>query len=179
MLKHRTLPVTLIFCTLFALSACVGESRDEGSGAEEGAMAEEGAAAAEGTTDRAGGPPPLSGDTITTASGLRYIVIEEGTGPSPDSGQVVRVHYTGWLTSGEKFDSSRDRGEAFAFPLGQGNVIAGWDEGIDSLNVGGQARLIIPPELAYGAAARGPIPPNSTLIFDVELMGIEELSGIP
>ena len=137
-------------------------------------MAEEGAAAREGEGGRAAGPPPLSGDTTTTASGLKYIMIEEGTGPSPEPGQVVRVHYTGWLTSGQRFDSSRDRGEPIAFPLGQGSVIPGWDEGIDSLHVGGKARLIIPPELAYGASGRPPIPPNSTLIFDVELMSIEE-----
>ena len=174
MWKETKLLGILIFCALFALSACVGESRDEGAAAEGRAMAGGDTAAGAAMADRAGGPPPISGDTTTTASGLKYIVIEEGTGPSPERGQVVQVHYTGWLTSGQKFDSSRDRGEPIAFPLGQGRVIPGWDEGIDSLHVGGKARLIIPPELAYGAAGRPPIPPNSTLIFDVELMGIEE-----
>lgn len=104
------------------------------------------------------------------------LVIEElvvGTGASPKKGQTVRVHYTGWLTDGTKFDSSRDHGAAFEFPLGKGHVIAGWDEGVASMKVGGKRKLTIPPELGYGAAgAGGVIPPNATLVFEVELLGV-------
>lgn len=113
-------------------------------------------------------------EILKTESGLQYIVVEEGTGASPQPGDVVLVHYTGTLDDGSTFDSSRDRGEPFAFPLGQGRVIAGWDEGIALMKVGGQATLIIPPDLGYGARGFPPvIPENATLHFDVELVGIE------
>ena len=109
---------------------------------------------------------------FTTPSGLKVEIIKEGTGPKPQAGQTVSVHYTGTLPDGKKFDSSRDRGEPISFPLGQGRVIRGWDEGIALLNVGTRAKLTIPPDLGYGASgAGGVIPPNATLIFDVELMG--------
>lgn len=111
----------------------------------------------------------------TTESGLQYAILEEGDGGErPEEGQVVSVHYTGWLEDGSSFDSSIERGEPFSFPLGQQMVIAGWDEGIALLGVGDKARLIIPGDLAYGEAGRPGIPPNATLIFDVELMGISE-----
>jgi peptidylprolyl isomerase len=115
------------------------------------------------------------GATIeTTDSGLRYIVVEEGTGPAPQPGDVVQVHYTGTLDDGTKFDSSYDRGQPFEFTLGAGQVIAGWDEGIALMKVGGKATLIIPPELGYGEGGYpGVIPPNATLYFDVELVGIK------
>ena len=119
------------------------------------------------------GPPEVSGDTVQTDSGLQYILIEEGEGASPGPGQMARVHYTGWLTDGTKFDSSVDRGEPFTFPVGQGRVIAGWDEGVAMMKVGGKRRFIIPSDLAYGPGGRGPIPPDATLIFDVELLGVE------
>jgi FKBP-type peptidyl-prolyl cis-trans isomerase len=96
-----------------------------------------------------------------------------GTGPSPKKGDMVSVHYTGYFTDGSKFDSSVDRDEPFEFVLGQGMVIAGWDQGFAALQVGDKAKLTIPPHLAYGAAGYpGAIPPNSTLIFEVELLGI-------
>ena len=123
------------------------------------------------------GIPQVPGDTITTASGLKYVEMTVGTGAAPQTGQVVQAHYTGWLTYGKKFDSSRDRGQTFAFPLGQGRVIKGWDEGIASMKVGGRRLLIIPPTLGYGErGAGGVIPPNATLVFDVELVGIQAAS---
>jgi len=111
------------------------------------------------------------------ASGLEYEVLQEGTGASPKAGQAVTVHYTGWLDNkgkpGTKFDSSVDRGQPFTFVLGIGQVIKGWDEGVADMKVGEKRRLTIPATLAYGArGAGGLIPPNATLIFDVELLDI-------
>lgn len=112
-------------------------------------------------------------DTVTTPSGLKYKEITEGTGATPQKGQTVIVHYTGTLEDGTKFDSSRDRNSPFSFKLGQGQVIKGWDEGLSTMKVGGRRELIIPAELGYGArGAGGVIPPNATLIFDVELLRI-------
>jgi FKBP-type peptidyl-prolyl cis-trans isomerase FkpA len=111
--------------------------------------------------------------TMTTASGLLIEEIKIGDGETATSGQFVSVHYTGWLTNGTKFDSSKDRDEPFEFPLGQRNVIAGWDEGVQGMQVGGIRKLTIPPQLAYGArGAGGVIPPNATLVFEVELLEI-------
>ena len=110
---------------------------------------------------------------ITTASGLIYEDTVEGTGAEAQAGQFVTVHYTGWLTNGNKFDSSKDRNDPFQFPLGRGRVIKGWDEGVQGMKVGGQRTLIIPANLGYGArGAGGVIPPNATLKFDVELLGV-------
>ena len=111
----------------------------------------------------------------TTPSGLQYEDIKVGNGPSPQNGQTVVVHYTGWLKSnGVKFDSSVDRGEPFKFVIGQGNVIKGWDEGVLTMKVGGKRKLTIPPHLGCGArGAGGVIPPNATLVFDVELLGLQ------
>ena len=121
-----------------------------------------------------GGPPPVSGDTVTTESGLQYIVVASGDGASPKQGQVVSVHYTGWFTDGNKFDSSVDRGEPIRFPLGTGQVIPGWDEGVALMKIGDKRRFIIPSDLAYGERGHpAGIPPNSTLIFDVELVDVE------
>jgi peptidylprolyl isomerase len=117
-----------------------------------------------------------SAETITTPSGLQYRDEVVGTGPEPKAGQKVSVHYTGWLDDGgkpgKKFDSSRDRGTPFTFTLGAGQVIAGWDTGVATMKVGGKRTLIIPPDQGYGPrGAGGVIPPNATLIFDVELLG--------
>ena len=118
--------------------------------------------------------------TMTTQSGLKIIDTKVGTGAKPKTGQTCVMHYTGWLydagakdNKGKKFDSSVDRGQPFEFPLGRGRVIAGWDEGVATMKVGGKRTLIIPPALGYGArGAGGVIPPNATLIFDVELLGV-------
>ena len=108
-----------------------------------------------------------------TASGLGYLDLVEGTGPQPKPGESVRVHYTGWLENGKKFDSSHDRREPLVFPIGRGHVIKGWDEGVGSMKVGGKRKLVIPASLGYGdRGAGGLIPPGATLIFEVELLGI-------
>jgi peptidylprolyl isomerase len=114
----------------------------------------------------------------TTPDGLQIIELKVGTGPSPKPGQICVMHYTGWLyengKKGAKFDSSVDRGQPFEFPIGRQQVIAGWDEGVATMKVGGKRTLIIPPALGYGArGAGGVIPPNATLIFDVELLGVK------
>jgi peptidylprolyl isomerase len=112
-------------------------------------------------------------DAVTTPSGLKYVEIKEGDGATPKTGQTVVVHYTGTLENGTKFDSSRDRNQPFSFKIGVGQVIKGWDEGVGSMKVGGRRQLIIPPDLGYGArGAGGVIPPNATLLFDVELLKI-------
>ncbi|ELR97194.1 FKBP-type peptidyl-prolyl cis-trans isomerase [Gloeocapsa sp. PCC 73106] len=110
---------------------------------------------------------------VTTESGLKYIDQQVGGGATPETGKTVKVHYTGFLENGEKFDSSRDRGSPFSFKIGVGQVIKGWDEGVATMQVGGRRQLIIPPELGYGSrGAGGVIPPNATLIFDVELLEV-------
>jgi peptidylprolyl isomerase len=118
------------------------------------------------------------GKPMTTASGLQIIDSKVGTGASPVTGQTCVMHYTGWLyengQKGKKFDSSVDRNEPFEFPIGQKRVIAGWDEGVASMKVGGKRTLIIPPALGYGARGAGAvIPPNATLMFDVELLAVK------
>jgi len=118
-------------------------------------------------------------DNAATASGLQIKDIQVGTGSSPKPGQICVVHYTGWLyqngVKGKKFDSSVDRGKPFEFTIGQGQVISGWDQGVATMKAGGKRTLIIPPELAYGArgAGGGLIPPNATLMFDVELLQVK------
>ena len=111
--------------------------------------------------------------STTTASGLIIEELVVGEGAAAGAGQSVTVHYTGWLTDGRKFDSSKDRDDPFVFPLGRGHVIKGWDEGVAGMKVGGKRKLTIPPALGYGArGAGGVIPPNATLVFEVELLGV-------
>lgn len=115
--------------------------------------------------------PAAPASEVTTPSGLKYQDIKVGAGEVAAAGQTVSVHYTGTLTDGKKFDSSKDRNQPFEFPLGGGRVIRGWDEGVQGMKVGGVRKLTIPPELGYGArGAGGVIPPNATLIFEVELL---------
>jgi FKBP-type peptidyl-prolyl cis-trans isomerase len=121
------------------------------------------------------GPPEVASniETVTTASGLQYQEINPGSGDEVKDGDTVSVHYTGWLTDGAKFDSSKDRDKPFQFQVGAGGVIQGWDEGLVGMKEGGVRRLIIPAALAYGEGGYPPvIPPNATLIFDIELLEI-------
>ncbi len=118
-------------------------------------------------------PAEPAQNEVTTGSGLKYVDLQEGQGAEAKSGQTVSVHYTGWLENGTKFDSSHDRRQPFSFKLGGGQVIRGWDEGVAGMKIGGKRKLTIPAELGYGArGAGGVIPPNATLIFDVELLGV-------
>lgn len=116
----------------------------------------------------------IAAGTVTLPSGLQYEDLALGDGPVAESGMQTSVHYTGWLADGTKFDSSLDRGEPIVFRLGSGNVIRGWDEGVKGMKVGGKRKLTIPPHLGYGAAGRsGVIPPDATLVFEVELVAVQ------
>jgi FKBP-type peptidyl-prolyl cis-trans isomerase len=120
-----------------------------------------------------GGSMAENNQEVTTPSGLKYVDQVVGTGDVAVAGKTANVHYTGWLENGKKFDSSVDRGQPFSFPLGAGRVIKGWDEGVQGMKVGGKRKLTIPSDLGYGSrGAGGVIPPNATLVFDVELLGV-------
>lgn len=120
-------------------------------------------------------PSKVTGDGVKTDSGLQYWDIKVGNGAAAKEGSHVRVHYTGWLTTGKKFDSSVNAGKPFDFTIGNGEVIKGWEEGVAGMKVGGKRQLRIPPALGYGASGTpgGPIPPNATLIFDVQLLAVQ------
>ena len=146
-MTRRLLPLLFFFAVLATVSGCGSNNKS--------------------------GPTKVTGQPTTTASGLQYWDIVIGSGALAAPGATVKVHYTGWLTSGDKFDSSVDRGEPFSFQLGAGQVIKGWDEGVAGMKVGGKRQLRIPPALGYGAQGAGSaIPPNATLIFDVELLDV-------
>jgi FKBP-type peptidyl-prolyl cis-trans isomerase len=152
----RHLILALSLCAVLGLAAGCGKG-EKSSGASSAA------------------PMKVNGQPTTTASGLQYWDIVVGNGATAIPGSTVKVHYSGFLTNGTKFDSSRDRGEPFSFPLGAGQVIKGWDEGVAGMKVGGQRQLRIPPQLGYGEqGAGGSIPPNATLVFDVELLGVDK-----
>jgi len=170
--------MTLMTLRLFAaailalsLAACSGGT-DDGAAAPETAAPEE-QATTTATTPAGGDTFAMPQETQSTPSGLLYAVDQPGTGAEAQAGQRVTVHYTGWLTDGTKFDSSRDRGQPFDFALGQGEVIQGWDEGVAGMTVGEKRTLVVPPALGYGEQANGPIPANSTLVFKVELLGVQ------
>ena len=135
------------------------------------------AACGRGDSARGGFAAALGVDTASMTkapAGFWYPDSAAGQGDLAEPGRTVRVHYTGWLPNGKKFDSSRDRGEPFAFTLGAGQVITGWDEGVKGMKVGGRRKLVLPPAMAYGEAGAPPdIPPGSTLVFDVEVLGLE------
>lgn len=163
------------------VGAC-GGAGDDGGG-EDAGMADTASAGAEAvapvavSTVAESYAPELGvelGSMQKTDGGMYWEVVSEGSGEVAEAGDTVRVHYTGWLPSGEKFDSSRDRGEPFQFMLGARRVIEGWDVGVAGMKVGERRKLVIPPSMGYGAAGAGDlIPPNSTLVFDVELLEIE------
>lgn len=160
-MRPCTLTPALVFL-MFALTAC-----DDANGERDDLPAVETTYAPELQVDL--------DEMETTDSGLRYRDVEAGSGTEAEAGQLVRVHYTGWLPDGNQFDSSRDRGEPFEFMLGTGQVIRGWDEGVAGMREGGRRQLVIPPELGYGAqGAGGTIPPNATLVFDVEVLQVLE-----
>lgn len=135
------------------------------------ALIASGAAVAQTSNQSGAWPIAANQKVVTTRTGLQYIDLEVGKGPSPTPGSYVSVHYTGWLLNKKKFDSSLDRNAPFEFPLGAQRVIAGWDEGVATMKVGGKRRLVVPPDLGYGRQGMaGVIPPNATLVFDVQLL---------
>lgn len=151
----------------------------ETPGADTGAETEAPAAdpaAATPSAEEGQAPPadaPAEAAEVTLPGGTKYVDVQVGTGAEATVGSRVTVHYTGTLTNGEKFDSSLDRGNPFSFNLGEGMVIRGWEEGVAGMKVGGKRNLTIPPDQGYGSAATGPIPPNSTLLFEVELLDVQ------
>jgi peptidylprolyl isomerase len=157
----------LILTTAVCLAACSKPAAEQATATTPAAA-----------TTTTAAPAPAGGDTFaipanlqTTPSGLKYSIDQPGSGAQPKSGQTVSVHYTGWLTNGTKFDSSRG-GDPLEFPIGQGRVVKGWDEGIGAMKVGEKRTLVIPPDLGYGAAGSDVIPPNATMVFKVELVGV-------
>ena len=159
MARQKLILLPIIFTVLGFASGC-GNSEQSNTSNQSGASSPS-------------SPTKVNGQPTTTLSGLQYWDIVAGTGATAVPGKSVSVHYTGWLTSGEKFDSSLDRGKPFVFPLGEGQVIKGWDEGVAGMKAGGKRQLRIPPALGYGdSGAGGVIPPKATLIFDVELLEV-------
>lgn len=152
-----------LFATIAALAALSAKSSAQKSAPE-----------AKAGSNPASGPAKVTGKPHRTASDVEYWDLQVGTGKTAVAGKTLSMHYTGWLTNGKKFDSSHDRNQPFQFTLGAGEVIKGWDEGIAGMKVGGKRQLKIPPAAGYGSrGAAGVIPPNATLIFDVELLDVK------
>jgi hypothetical protein len=168
---RRILALGILAVALVLVAACGNDEDEEVTPAVTPVPA---VTPASTTAPDAGGPPPVSAQPTVTASGLQIIEVEVGTGEEAQQGQTVSVHYTGWLADGTKFDSSLDRGQPLPFVLGVGEMIPGFDEGVAGMKVGGTRRLILPPDLAYGAEGRPPvIPPNAELTFDVQLVSVQ------
>ena len=184
-MRHRLIKVTvgvvllaLVVVGAVQLSSCGGAEQKPANSNSQPATSSQPTpqptvAAAPSPSPSPSASPAQAGREVRTASGLRYVDLVEGTGPSPRTGQQVTVHYTGTFENGRKFDSSKDRGQPYPFRIGLGQVIPGWDEGVMTMKVGGKRKLIVPPKLGYGATGFGQtIPPNATLIFEVELLGV-------
>ncbi|MFB3923905.1 MAG: FKBP-type peptidyl-prolyl cis-trans isomerase [Terriglobia bacterium] len=173
----RKVILAIVVLGVLALAACSSTTQQEKPAAPSEPAAQTAAPTPQEATKEAAEtakPAAPEPTIVTTPSGLKYQDLAVGKGPMPKPGSHVMVHYTGWLTNGQKFDSSVDRNQPFTFTLGRGEVIKGWDEGVATMHVGGKRKLTIPPGLAYGkAGAGGVIPPNATLIFDVELLGFQ------
>jgi FKBP-type peptidyl-prolyl cis-trans isomerase len=163
----------LVFAMVAALAAGCGASKKQE--AKPAAAPQEAPAVQAGqpSQEAAATTPAKASDTVTTASGLKYLVLKKGAGPTPRVGQIVKAHYTGKFLDGKVFDSSIPRGEPFAFPVGMNRVIKGWDEALLAMSKGEKRILIVPPQLGYGPDGMGPIPPNATLIFEVELVDFQ------
>ena len=180
-MKRFVLPGILIFCVVGlvivqnAMSSQKSKAKTAANAqAKVASKASNSTANAQAAAPKASGPAKVAGKPHTTASGVEYWDIKVGTGATAVAGRRLSMHYTGWLTNGQKFDSSLDRGEPFEFTLGVGQVIKGWDEGVAGMKVGGKRQLKIPPAAGYGARGAGNvIPPNATLIFDVELLSVK------
>jgi peptidylprolyl isomerase len=177
-MNRTTWTLALVAVVALAVGACAKKAPEapapqaEPAKAEAPAPAPTPAAAVEAPAPEAA--PASVGDKVKAPSGLEYEILTVGNGVIPQPGQTVRVHYTGWLTDGTKFDSSVDRGQPFQFVLGRGQVIKGWDEGLSTMRIGDKRKLTIPPELGYGPRGAGAvIPPDATLVFEVELLGIQ------
>jgi FKBP-type peptidyl-prolyl cis-trans isomerase len=180
----RTIPTLLLAAAVGLTAGCTPPEPTAGGGGETAIPGNAPAETPHGTetpaaTGPQGGAPAAPAkvadkDYKALPGGLKYAILKPGDGPAIKSGQTAAMHYTGWLKDGKKFDSSLDRGEPFVFPLGGGQVIKGWDQGIVGMKVGEKRQLVIPPDLGYGETGAGAdIPPNSTLVFDVELLRIE------
>ena len=165
--------LTFILAAMVLTGCSSGQKQQSRNSSQTQAVAQQPATQAAPSAEPAKGAAK-GPDTVSTSTGLKYIITKAGNGAKPARGQLVKVHYTGKLEDGRVFDSSIPRGEPFEFPVGMGRVVKGWDEGILMMSKGERRTLIVPPSLGYGMEGRGPIPPNTTMIFDVELVDFKD-----